>query len=77
MNLTNHERTPLSRVFEAIRREAARYGVAIVESEIVGLVPAAALVSAAQYFLQLNGFRPDQVLETRMAARQAPPYDHT
>jgi len=66
MNLTNHEKTPIARVFEAVRREAARYGVAVLESEIVGLVPAAALVSAAEYLLQLRDFTPAQVLETRL-----------
>jgi glutamate formiminotransferase len=66
MNLTNVERTPIYRVFEVVEREAARYGVNVLESEIVGLVPAAALVAAAEYFLQLEGFRRDQVLETRL-----------
>jgi glutamate formiminotransferase len=66
INLTNYEKTPIFRVFEAVRREAARYGVSVLESEIVGLVPAAALVSSAEYFLQLEGFRSNQVLETRM-----------
>jgi glutamate formiminotransferase len=53
-------------VFEVVKREAARYGVQVLESEIVGLVPAAALVQAAEYFLQLGGFKADQVLETRL-----------
>jgi len=66
MNLTNHEKTPIFRVFEAVTREAARYGVTVLESEIVGLVPAAALIGAAEYFLQLERFRADQVLETRL-----------
>jgi glutamate formiminotransferase len=66
MNLTNHEKTPIARVFEAVRREAARHGVTVLESEIVGLVPAAALVSAAEYLLQLRDFTPAQVLETRL-----------
>jgi glutamate formiminotransferase len=66
MNLTNYEKTPIFRVFEAVKREAARYGVAVQASEIVGLVPAAALVSTAEYFLQLEGFKPGQVLETRL-----------
>ena len=43
MNLTNYEKTPIFRVFEVVKREAARYGVDVLESEIVGLVPAAAL----------------------------------
>jgi glutamate formiminotransferase len=66
MNLTNYEKTPIFRVFDAVKREAARYGVAVLASEIVGLVPAAALVSTAEYFLQLDGFKPGQVLETRL-----------
>ena len=66
MNLTNYEKTPMFRVFETVRREAARYGVSILESEIVGLVPAAALVGAAEYFLQLEQFKADQVLETKL-----------
>ena len=66
MNLTNFEKTPIFRVFEVVRREAARYGVNVLESEIVGLVPAAALVATADYFLQLSAFKSDQVLETRL-----------
>jgi glutamate formiminotransferase len=66
MNLTNYEKTPMYRVFEVVKREAARYGVSVLESEIVGLVPAAALVATAEYFLQLEGFKHDQVLETRL-----------
>jgi glutamate formiminotransferase len=66
MNLTNYERTPIFRVFEAVRREAARYGVTVVDSEIVGLVPANALVGTAEYFLQLADFKPGQVLEARL-----------
>jgi glutamate formiminotransferase len=66
MNLTNFEKTPIFRVFETVRREAARYGVAILESEIVGLVPSAALTSAAEFYLQLEGFKSGQVLETKL-----------
>jgi len=66
MNLTNYEKTPIARVFEFVRREAARYGVGVLESEIVGLVPQAALVGAAEYFLQLEGFGTRQVLESRL-----------
>ena len=66
MNLTNFEKTPIFRVFEVVKREAARYGVNVLESEIVGLVPAAALVSTVDYFLQLSAFKSDQVLETRL-----------
>ena len=66
MNLTNYEQTPIVRVFEAVKREAARYGVNVLESEIVGLVPSAALTGAAAFYLQLEGFRQDQVLENRL-----------
>lgn len=66
MNLTNYQKTPIFRVFDLVRREAARYGVAVLESEIVGLVPSAALIDAAQYYLQLERFGEDQILETKM-----------
>jgi glutamate formiminotransferase len=66
MNLTNYEKTPIYRVFEVVKREAARYGVNVLESEIVGLVPAAALVGTAEYVLQLERFDPKQVLETKL-----------
>jgi glutamate formiminotransferase / 5-formyltetrahydrofolate cyclo-ligase len=66
MNLTNYEKTPIFRVFEVVKREAARYGVQVLESEIVGLVPSAALHAAAEYYLQIEGFKPDQVLENKL-----------
>ncbi len=66
MNLTNFEKTPMFRVFELVKREAARYGVAVLESEIVGLVPAAALTASAAWFLQVEGFSEDQILETKL-----------
>src|SRR5688500_11547569 len=65
MNLTNYEKTPMFRVFEVVKREAARYGVSLLESEIVGLVLAASPRSTAEFHLQLAGFRPDQVLEIK------------
>jgi glutamate formiminotransferase len=66
MNLTNFEKTPIFRVFETVKREAARYGVEVLESEIVGLVPSAALTAAAAYYLQLTGFSADQILERKL-----------
>jgi len=66
MNLTNYEKTPIFRVFETVKREAARYGVPVLESEIVGLVPSAALNAAAEFYLQIEGFKADQVLENRL-----------
>src|SRR5688572_30241592 len=66
MNLTNYEKTPIHRVFDVVKREAARYGVSVLESEIVGLVPSAALVGTAEHYLQLERFSSDQVLEHKL-----------
>jgi glutamate formiminotransferase len=66
MNLTNFEKTPILRVFEAVKREAERHGVSVLESEIVGLVPAAALLDVALTTLQLTAFSRDQVLENKL-----------
>jgi glutamate formiminotransferase len=66
MNLTNYEKTPIARVFEAVRQEAERRGTAVLESEIVGLVPEAALPPNPERSLQLAGFNPNQVLEHRL-----------
>jgi len=67
MNLTDFEQTPVHVVFEAVRREAERLGVTVVGSEIVGLVPRKALEMAAAYFLRCENFRPELVLENRIA----------
>jgi glutamate formiminotransferase / 5-formyltetrahydrofolate cyclo-ligase len=69
MNLTNYEKTPIFRVFEMVKREAERYGVAVLESEIVGLVPAAALRQSVEWYLQLEGFSGAQVLENKLRSR--------
>lgn len=69
MNLTNYEKTPIYQAYELVRREAERWGVPVVGSEIVGLVPQAALMQAAEYFLRLEDFKDDQVLENRLAER--------
>jgi glutamate formiminotransferase len=66
MNLTNYEKTPIFRVFETVKREADRYGVSILESEIVGLVPSAALNAAAEFYLQIADFKAEQVLENKL-----------
>ena len=70
MNLTNYEKTPIFRVFDLVKREAARYGVNVLDSEIVGLVPAAALLQTAEYFLQLAGFTSGQVLENKLRSHR-------
>lgn len=66
MNLTNYHKTPITLVQEAIRREAARHGVMIHHAELVGLIPQAALVDAAVWYLQLDQFNPEQILEEKL-----------
>jgi glutamate formiminotransferase/formiminotetrahydrofolate cyclodeaminase len=68
MNLTDFEQTPVHRVFEIVKREAARYGVVPVSSEIVGLIPKKALEAAAEWFLQVENFDSSLILENRLAA---------
>jgi len=68
MNLTDFEQTPIHRVFEVVKREAARYGVMPVSSEIVGLIPKKALEQAAEWFLQVENFDSSLILENRLAA---------
>jgi len=67
MNLTDFRRTPVHVVFEAVRAEAAREGVEISTSEIIGLIPGDALVMAAAVCLRVENFRPEVVLENRLA----------
>jgi glutamate formiminotransferase/formiminotetrahydrofolate cyclodeaminase len=67
MNLTNFEKTPVFRAFEMVKREAERYGVSVTGSEIVGLLPSKALVDTAEYYLRLEGFTPNQILETKLS----------
>ncbi len=71
MNLTDFEQTPIARVFEFVKREAARYGVQPVSSEIVGLIPKKALEQAAEWFLQVENFDSSMILENRLAAVQS------
>lgn len=66
MNLENYQKTPIYRVFEAVQREALRYGVNVVGSEIIGLVPQQALVDVAEWYLRVEGFNAEQVLENRL-----------
>jgi formiminotetrahydrofolate cyclodeaminase len=68
MNLTDFEQTPIHRVFELVKREAARYGVAPVSSEIVGLIPKKALEAAAEWFLHVENFDSSLILENRLSA---------
>jgi len=66
MNLTNFKKTPMHVVFNLVRSEAERYGVPIVGSEIVGLVPLDAILAAAEHYLRIENFGRKQVLETRV-----------
>jgi glutamate formiminotransferase/formiminotetrahydrofolate cyclodeaminase len=68
INLTDFEQTPMHRVYEMVKREAERYGVMPVGSEIVGLIPKKAIEMAADFFLQLENFSPAQVFENKLAA---------
>jgi glutamate formiminotransferase len=68
MNLTDFEQTPVARVFEFVKREAARYGVVPVSSEIVGLIPKKALEDAAEWFLQVENFDSSLILENRLSS---------
>jgi glutamate formiminotransferase / 5-formyltetrahydrofolate cyclo-ligase len=67
INMTDFKRTPLHRVFETVRNEAERFGVTVIGSEIVGLVPSEALLDAADHFLRLEGFSTSQILERKIA----------
>jgi glutamate formiminotransferase len=66
INMVDYTGTPLHRVFETVKSEAARYGVNVIASEIIGLTPLQALLDAAEFYLRLEGFDKQQVLETRL-----------
>ncbi|MBI9043911.1 MAG: glutamate formimidoyltransferase [Anaerolineaceae bacterium] len=66
MNLTNFRKTPIARVVEMIRTEAARYGVSITHSELVGMIPQDAMIDAAVWYLQLDDFKPEMILENKL-----------
>jgi glutamate formiminotransferase len=73
INLVDFERTPLYRVFEAVRQAAAGHGIEVLNSEIVGLVPAAALLPAAAHALRIDDFTMQRVLDRRIPPRDASP----
>jgi len=66
MNLTDYTKSAVYRVFETVKMEAQRYGVNVVGSEVIGLVPMQALIDCAEYYLRIENFSMDQVLETRL-----------
>jgi len=67
MNLTDYEQTSIELVFETVKREAERFGVSVAGSEIVGLIPQKALEQTAEYFLRVENFKPQMILENRLA----------
>jgi glutamate formiminotransferase / formiminotetrahydrofolate cyclodeaminase len=71
INLTDFEQTPMHRVYEMVKREAARYGAIPVGSEIVGLIPKKAMEMAADYFLQVENFSPEQIFENKLESTLA------
>lgn len=66
MNIFDYELTPLYRTFELVKREAARYGVTVLETQLVGTVPQESLIMVAEYFLQLKSFKRNQILENNL-----------
>ena len=66
MNLTDYTQSSMFRVFEAVKREAARYGAGVVGSELIGLVPLRALAETAEYYLQIETFHMEQILDTQL-----------
>jgi len=66
MNMTDYTRTPLYRALEMVRMEAKRYGVNVIGSEIVGLVPSDAMIESAAYYMGLENFTTDQILENKL-----------
>ena len=71
MNLTDYTRTPIQAAFDEVARHAEARGIGVLESELIGLIPQAALAATTAHRLKLHGFRDDQVLETRIALRMA------
>ncbi|MDD4088732.1 MAG: glutamate formimidoyltransferase [Tissierellia bacterium] len=70
MNLANYEKTAVYQAFEMVKMEAKRYGVNVVGSEVIGTVPMKSLLDAAEYYLQIEGFTIDQILEKRLLDEQ-------
>lgn len=66
MNMVDYKKTPLYRAMELIKVEAKRFGVSVVGSEIIGLVPMEALIETVDYYLAIEGFKNDQILENRL-----------
>jgi glutamate formiminotransferase len=68
MNLTNYQVTPVQQAFAAVQAEATRAGIEVIASELIGLIPAAALAGTTPEALMLRNFTADRILENRLAA---------
>lgn len=66
MNMTNYKKSPLHRVFETIRSEAERYGVPIVGSEIIGMLPMDVMIQTCKFYLRVDDFSSDKVIENKL-----------
>ena len=66
MNLTDYTKTPVYAAFETVRMEARRYGVNVIGTEIIGLIPQQALLDCVEYYLQIENFSSDKVLENNL-----------
>ena len=64
MNLVNYEKTRIYQALEMIKSEAKRYGVTVANTELIGLLPLQALIDSAAYYMQIEDFKPEQVIET-------------
>ncbi len=71
INFTDFDQTPMEEVYQAVRREAERHGVALADSEIVGLIPLRAFQQAPEFYRRCRNFRPDRVLEERLGALES------
>src|SRR5438552_14295496 len=67
MNPTHYERTPMELVYEAVKAEAEHYRVSIAGSEIIGLIPQKAIEQAVEFYLRVENFSPEVILENRLA----------
>jgi len=66
INMTDYTKTAVYRIFEMVKMEARRYGISVLGSEVIGLLPMQALIDAATFYLQIENFSPDQILESRL-----------
>ncbi|OWP55232.1 MAG: glutamate formimidoyltransferase [Cuniculiplasma sp. C_DKE] len=66
MNLTNYKKTPVYRAYEMVRLEASRYGIEIMESEVIGLIPLDAIIESSRFYMRMNSFKSNQIFEKKV-----------